>query len=166
MTDDQKKSRSEADAELEREILKGRKFTLAERIARMAGPGAMKGVSPVPLMQQAEVEIESWLRRHLECPGGELHFVLHRQFKGSDELLHNFEQPLVAFAGYCQRVLDSDYLLAELVRECDVEWGRQMGERPHFERQGVPHHPDDLYTIESVRNALSKLVEKIAPDQR
>jgi hypothetical protein len=38
---------SEADAELEREIRKGRKFTLEEAIGRRAGPGAMKGVSPV-----------------------------------------------------------------------------------------------------------------------
>jgi len=47
----EKKSRSEADAELEREILKERKFTLAEAIGRLAGPGAMKGESPIPRMQ-------------------------------------------------------------------------------------------------------------------
>jgi hypothetical protein len=51
--------RSEADAALEREILKERKFTLAEAIGRLAGPGAMKGESPVPRMRQAEIEIES-----------------------------------------------------------------------------------------------------------
>ena len=44
---------SEADAELEREIRKGRKVTLAEAIGWMAGPGAMKGVSPVARQQQA-----------------------------------------------------------------------------------------------------------------
>ena len=38
MTDD--KQRSKADAELEREIREGRKFTLAEAIGRLAGPGA------------------------------------------------------------------------------------------------------------------------------
>ena len=48
MSDDLDKQPSEADAELEREILKGRKFNLAEAIGRMAGPGAMKGESPVP----------------------------------------------------------------------------------------------------------------------
>ena len=122
MSDQQKKPRSKADAELEREILKGRKFTLAEAIGRLAGPGAMKGVSPIPRMQQAEVEIESWLRSHLADAGGELKNVLHRQVKGSDVLLNNFDQPLIVLASYCQRVLDSDYLLEELVRECDVEW--------------------------------------------
>ena len=57
MSDDkQPQQRSHADAELEREIREGRKFTLEEAIGRLAGPGAMKGESPVARMQQAEVE--------------------------------------------------------------------------------------------------------------
>ena len=159
---DQDKPRSEADAELEREILKERKFNLAEAIMRMAGPGAMKGASPVPRMQQAEIEIESWLRRHLRDSGGTLPGVLHRHVKGSELLLHNFDQPLVVLAACCQRVLDSDYLLEELVREADAEWGRVMGERPFFEKEGSPPHPDDPYTVESVRNALTRLLEQLA----
>lgn len=166
MTGNQDKPRSEADAELEREILKERKFTLAEAIMRLAGPGAMKGASPIPRLQQAEIEIESWLRSHLAHAGGELQVVLHRQVKVSDVLLNNFDQPLVVLAAHCQRLLESDYLLEELVRECDVEWGRTMGERPYFERQDSPHHPDDPYTIESVRNALTRLLELLAVGER
>lgn len=158
----EKKPRSEADAELEREILRERKFTLAEAIGRLAGPGAMKGESPVPRMRQAEIEIESWLRRHLKDRGGTLQVVLHRQVKGSELLLNNFDQPLVVLAGHCQRVLDSKYLLEELVREADAEWGRVMDERPFFERQGSPPHPDDPYTIESVRSALTGVLEQLA----
>lgn len=94
MSDKQDKPRSEADTELEREILKERKFTLAEAIMRMAGPGTMKGESPIPRMQQAEIGIESWLRSHLADAGGVLQVVLHRQVKGSDLLLNNFDQPL------------------------------------------------------------------------
>ena len=165
MSDDPKKPRSEADAELEREILKERKFTLAEAIGRLAGPGAMKGESPIPRMQQAEVEIESWLRSHLADGPGILQSVLHRQVKGSDVLLNNFDQPLIVLASYCKRVLDSDYLLEELVRECDVEWGRTMDERPYFERPGSPNHPDDPYTIRSVRDALTRLLEQLAESQ-
>jgi hypothetical protein len=161
MSDNQDSPRSKADAELEREILKERKFTLAEAIGRLAGPGAMKGASPIPRMQQAEIEIESWLRRHLADAGGTLQGVLYRQVKGSELLLNNFDQPLVVLAGYCQRILDSDYLLEELVRDADVEWGRVMGERPYFEREGSPH-PDDPYTVESVRNALTELLEQLA----
>ncbi len=55
MSNHEDPQRSEADAELEREIRKGRKFTLEEAIGRLAGPGAMKGESPVARMQQAEI---------------------------------------------------------------------------------------------------------------
>src|SRR4051812_40079242 len=162
MSDNQDTPRSEADAELERELRKGRKFTLAEAIGRLAGPGAMKGESPVPRMQQAEIEIGSWLRDHLADAGGALQVVLHRQVKGSELLLNNFDQPLVVLAGCCQRVLDSDYLLGEVVRDADIEWGRVMGERPYFEKEGSPRDPDDPYTVESVRLALSGLLDQLA----
>src|SRR3954447_309268 len=162
MTEGKNKQRSEADAELEREIRKGRKFTLAEAVGRLAGPGAMKGESPVARMRQAEVEIELWLRGHLEDAGGALQVVIHRHVKGSDLLLSDFDQPLAVLAGYCRRVLDSDYLLGELVRDADIEWGRVMGGRPYFEKEGFPHHPADPYTVESVRLALSGLLERLA----
>jgi hypothetical protein len=165
INDNQNTPRSEADAELEREIREGRKFTLEEAIARMAGPGAMKGESPVARMQQAEIEIGSWLRTHVADAGGPLEVVLHRRIKGSELLLNNFDQPLVVLASYCKQALDSDYYLEELVREIDMEWGRVMGERPYFEREGSPHHPDDPYTVESVRGALSELIEQLAASQ-
>jgi hypothetical protein len=159
--DKQPYQRPEADAELEREILEGRKFTLEEAIARMVGPGAMKGESPVTRKQQAEIEIGSWLRSHLTDAGGALEVVLHRRLKGSELLLNNFDQPLVVLASYCQQVLDSDYLLKEVVREADIEWGRLMQERPHFEKEGMPAHPDDCYTVESVRGTMSDLIEQL-----
>ena len=162
MSDNKDTQRSDADAELEREIRKERKFTLAEAIGRLAGPGAMKGESPVPRMQQAEMEIESWLRSHLADAGGALQVVLHRDVTGSELLLINFDHPLVVLASYCRRVLDSDYLLKQLVRDADIEWGRVMGERPYFEKEGSPRHPDDPYTVESVRNALSGLLKQLA----
>jgi len=161
MSNNKDTQHSEADAELEREIRKGRKFTLTEAIGRMAGPGAMKGVSPVTRMQQAAVEIENWLRHHLSAGNDELHVVLLRRVQGSELLLNNFDQPLVVLATFCQQVLDSDYLLKELVREADVEWGRVQGERPYFEREGSPPHPDDPYTFESVRKTLAGLIEQL-----
>src|SRR6187401_3683848 len=100
MNDDIKSDRSAADAELEREIREDRKFTLEEAIARMVGPGAMKGESPVARMRQAETEIGSWLRSHLTDSGGALEVVLHRRVKGSELLLNNFEEPLVVLASY------------------------------------------------------------------
>jgi len=162
MSDDQPKSTTDADAELQREIRAGRDFTLAEAIGRMAGPGMMKGVSPITRLQQAVTEIQEYLNGHLTDAAGVLQVVLLRQVEGSDLLLHDVDQPLVALAAYIQKLLDSDYSLKELVRETDVEWGRVYGERPYFEKEGKPPASDDPYTHESVRGALSELVSALA----
>src|SRR5262245_47480374 len=119
-SNDDEKQRSEADAELEREIRKDRKFTLAEAIGRMAGPGAMKGQSPVTRKQQAEAEIETWLRRNVTAAEGALQVVMLRHIKRSKILLENFDNPLAVLATYCQRVLESDHFLTELVRDADI----------------------------------------------
>jgi hypothetical protein len=163
MSDDQDKDKgpSKADAELEREIRQGRKFTAREAMARMIGPGAMKGGSPVSRVQQAETEIETWLKSNLTDSTGALQALLYRQIKGSMSLLDNLDQPLLALAGYCQQVLASTHQLEELVREADVEWGRRMDERPHFSTEGSPD-PDDPYTNESVRTALGEVLGKIS----
>ena len=162
MSDDQEKQRSEAYAELEREMRQGRKFTAQEAIARMIGPGAMKGASPVSKVQQAETEIGTWLRSKLTDSTGALQALLHRRLKESPLLLNNLDQPLIALAAYCQQILASDYNLKELVREADAEWGRRMDERPHFNREGSPTHPDDPYTADSVRRALLEILTKIS----
>ena len=162
MSETQDTQRSAEDAALEREIREGRKFTLEEAIARLIGPGAMKGESPVPRMQQAAAEIETWLRINLLDAGGALTVVLHRHVKCSELLLANFDQPLIVLASYCQQVLASDYLLAELVRDTDFEWGRVMGERPYFEKVGAPCNPDDPYTADSVRNKLGDVLNQLA----
>lgn len=155
---------SPEDAQLQQEIRQGRKFTPEEAIARLAGPGLMKGESPVARLQQAELEIGAWLRTHLADAGGALEIVLHRRLKGCDLLLANFERPLAVLERYCQEVLASDYLLAELVREADIEWGRTQCERPFFEQAGVPPHPDDPYTAERVRKKLTELLQQLATD--
>jgi hypothetical protein len=165
MGDKQEKQRSEADAELQREILEGRKFTLEEAVARMVGPGGMKGESPATRMQQAQAELRTWLRSHLADGGGALEVVLHRRVLGSELLLNNLDQPLVVLAGYCQRILDSDHQLEDLVRDADIEWGRVVGERPYFQREGSPRHPDDPYTVESVRTVLTDLLNQLAAQQ-
>jgi hypothetical protein len=164
VTDDEQTRRSEADAELEREIRRERKFTLAEAIGRLAGPGSMKGASPVSRMQQAEVEIAAFLRSHLADGGGALGIVLHRHVIASELMLNNYDQPLIVLAACCQRFLGSEYLLEELVRNADVEWANAMGERPYFELEGAQSHPDDPYTLNSVRRALVELLRRLEVD--
>jgi hypothetical protein len=121
----------------------------------------MKGISPVPLKQQAASEIEHWLEQHLPAGNGELQDILLRGFKGSEILLQQFERPFDALAAYCRQVLESDYRLQELVREADVEWGRVNGERPFFERKGSPARPEDPYTFASVRTTLDGLLKQL-----
>ena len=162
MTDDDKRQ-SEADAAIEREIRQGRKLDARDLLSRMAGPGAMKGASPVSPVQQAETEIGTWLRGNLPDTAGALRVVLHRHLKGSSVLLDNLDRPLVALAEYFRALLAAEYRLREIVGEADVEWGRAMDERPMFEREGVSAHPDDPYTFEGVREALAGALE-LLPD--
>lgn len=161
MSEDQSHSRSDQWKQIEREVRKDRSFSLADAIGQLAGPGAMKGASPVTRKQQAEVEIGLWLTDHLRDGNGALQVALLRYVSGSELLLNNLDQPLVVLGACCQTVLDSDHLLKELVREADFEWGRAYGERPHFDREGQRPDADDPYTIESVRNGLSNLINQL-----
>lgn len=161
MSDEKDKKQTDADSELQREIRQGRKFTLEEAIGRLAGPGAMKGISPIARMQQAEAEIENWLRHNLADPGGALATVILRRVKASDLLLNNYDQPLIVLGACCHRALGSEHFLKELVRETDIEWGRVFGERPHFEREGKSADADDPYTLDSVRKDLAGIIEKL-----
>lgn len=161
MSNDPPPARKQADAELEREIRAERKFSLAEAIGRMAGPGAMKGASPVTRKRQAEAELQEYLAQHLADSGGVLRGLLLRQVVESELLLENLDQPLVVLAGHVGQILGSDYLLKDLVREADAEWGQATGERPFFDSEGQPPQPDDPYTVESVRAALARLAETL-----
>jgi hypothetical protein len=161
MSDEDPKRKSEADAELEREVRAGRKFSVEEAIGRMAGPGAMKGVSPIARQHQASIEIQEYLSKKLTDKGGVLAGVLLRQVKESELFLKGFEQPLAALAGCLENLLRYEHVLKELVRESDVEWGRVFGERPHFEKPGQPPDPDDPYTLASVRAAVAELLGKL-----
>jgi hypothetical protein len=165
MSDSPHNARSTADNDLQREIRKERKFTLEEAIGRLAGPGAMKGASPVARKQQAEAAIGDWLKLHLTSSQEALQTVLLRQIAQSQFLLNNYDQPLIVLAGYCRLLLHSDNLLQELVRDSDCEWGRVFRERPYFDKPGCTPDPDDPFTIGSVRHTLSALIEQLAKQQ-
>ncbi|QIK96752.1 hypothetical protein G7076_10170 [Sphingomonas sp. HDW15A] len=150
------------DSEIEREIRQGRKFNPQDALAKMAGPGAMKGASPVSPVRQAELEIGTWLKLHVPDTPGALQLLLHRQVKGSPRLLEDLDHPLAALRIVCEEILASEYRLAELVREADMEWGRAVDERPHFDRPCAKPDPDDPYTLEGVRQLLTDIVGKLS----
>jgi hypothetical protein len=148
--------------QLERELRRGRTFSLSEAIGRIGGEGMLKGASPVPPIEQTVAAIANYLRAHLDDAGGVLAQVVLRQVRGSANLIEHFDQPAIVLDGYLDQVLESETLLKDLVREADAEWGRTVGERPHFDRQGHSPHPDDPYTLASVRTALTQLVQTAA----
>ncbi|MBL8824073.1 MAG: hypothetical protein JNJ77_15910 [Planctomycetia bacterium] len=148
--------------ELEKEIRRGRKFTIAEAIGRMAGPGMMKGVSPISGKQQADAIIEDVINRLLVDNQGALKSVIIRQLKASSQLLTRFHEPIQVLQDVLQHLLHSEYHLKELVRDADVEWGQMNDVRPHFEREGFPPDPDDPYTFESVKKTLESLLKEIS----
>jgi len=151
----------DSNKDIEREIRKNRKFSIVEAIGQIAGGDFMKGGSPVSRKRQAELAIEDYLRRHLGDSGGVLRRVLLRNL-GERLVKRDYTEPLAALAEYIPTVLASEHLLEEVVREADAEWGRVHDERPHFQKPGRSPHPDDPYTIASVRLALGQLRERLA----
>ena len=161
MSDEERTAGRADDAALEREIRSRRKFSLAEAIGRAAGD-LMKGASPVPHKRQAELAIEQYLERHLADPEGALLVVLQRRVRESETLLaESYEQPLEALASVSESLLGSEARLRPFVRQVDAEWGRIYSQRPLFEGEGAPPRPGDPYTLESVRAALSGLLDRL-----
>jgi hypothetical protein len=149
----------EAEA-IEREIRRGRKFSMSDAIGRMGGQGMLKGASPVPPIEQTAAAIANYLDAHLADAGGVLAQVVLRRIKTSDILLAHFDQPVLVLSEYVSRVLQSETLLKDIVREADAEWGRALGERPRFDREGHAPQSDDPYTLASVSSALAHLVQQ------
>ncbi len=156
MNEEQAKATDEDEA-LEIEIRSQRKFSLVEAIGRMGGD-LLKGSSPVTGKRQAELAIEHYLRKHLLDAEGALQVVLLRRAKESEILLKGYEQPFDALSRLLENLLDSEERLRRFVGQVDAEWGRLYSERPYFEIEGRSPHPQDPYTLASVRGQLNRLL--------
>lgn len=122
----------------------------------------LKGESPVPSLVQVQGTIHQFLQRNLLDSSGILIQVLEQQLKSDAPLLDQHRNaPLKALASHVQAILAGESSLRELVRQCDMQWGEQMGEKPHFDKPGIAAHPDDEYTIVSVKKQLEELLNKI-----
>ena len=164
MSDEGSKKRRDEDAELEREVRSGREYSLAEAIGRAAGD-LMKGASPVSRRRQAEIEIAQYLEGHLADAEGALSVVLLRRVRESADLLEaSYTQPLETLTVVVERLLASNARLRAFVRRVDAEWGRIYSERPMFELGQAPPRPGDPYTLASVRETLSRLLERLRGD--
>ena len=158
MEDKEKQGKNEA---IQREILAGRKFSLAEAIGREGGD-FLKGESPVPKLVQATTEINTFIAINLQDSSGALQAVL-QTWISTDEagVSKNLDSPLTALKQMLDNIIDNSELLYELVRQVDFQWGKMYAERPYFQSPGQPPHPDDEYTHESVEEKLKSLLTKL-----
>ena len=162
MNAEQRPEKPKSDAEIEQETLWGRKFSLTEAIARLAGGGLLKGDSPVPGKRQAEFKVEQYLEQNLIDSAGALETVLLRRVRDSEIFLNRgHEKPLTTFAVMTEHLLGSDILLRDFVAEVDREWGRSYRERPRLEKPGAEPEEDDPYTVSSVRRTLTRLLDTL-----
>lgn len=149
------------DEDLQRDILQGRKFTLADLIAREGGD-FLKGESPVPKLVQVTTEIKQFIAANLGDSSGALQAILQLVVdEETGKVSQNLDSPLQALAAILEEFLDRPPLLHELVHRVDVRWGQMYGERPHFQQPGQIPHPEDEYTHDCVRERLVKLLEKV-----
>jgi hypothetical protein len=160
---DPKKPESDSES-TESLIRRDRKFTLAEAVGREAA-GAMSGASPVARAEQVLLEIEQILESRLvDSPGSLARTILARLKIEPPLLARHFDRPVGALEEFLGATLGSGSLLTSLVRDTDARWGRDYGERPHFETEGKPPHPDDPYTLQGVRDLLEDLLESLGED--
>lgn len=152
---------SDADQAIEREIRQGRKFSLADAIGQ-EGSDFLKGESPVPRLLQVKNELKGFVNLHLHDASGALQAILLEVIQTDDVVCSRyFDAPLSALAEMLHPLLAHDAYLREFVRRVDMRWGQMYDERPHFEQPGQPPHPDDEYTVESVRSQLQLLMTAV-----
>ena len=158
MTQDKDKDK---EIELQRDILSGRKFSLADVIGQEGG-SFLKGESPVPPLIQAVTEINAFIAARLGDSSGALQAVLQDWVRDDEAKVSSyFNSPLLALRKIVEEILGNEELFYEFVRQVDFKWGQIYGERPYFQRPGQPPHPQDEYTHESVRKQLVGLLELI-----
>lgn len=149
------------DEDLQRDILRGREFSLADLIAKEGGD-FLKGESPVPKLVQVTTEIKQFIAANLGDSSGALQAILQLLVdEEMEKVAQNLDSPLRALALILEEILDNDHLLYEVVHRVDVKWGQMYGERPHFQQPNQVAHPDDEYTHDSVRQKLEKLLSKV-----
>lgn len=149
------------DEDLQRDILRGRQFTLADLIAREGGD-FLKGESPVPKMVQVTTEIKQFIAANLGDSSGALQAILQLTVdEAIRKVSQNLDDPLQALRAILEEILDNPALLYELVHRVDVKWGQMYGERPFFQQPNQIPHPEDEYTHDSVRERLESLLERV-----
>lgn len=145
---------------IQREILSGRQFSLAEVIGREGGT-FLKGDSPIPRLFQAIAEIHCFIGQHLRDSSGAVQTILQIWVKLDEaQVSQHLNSPLRALEAILEDITEPTRISTfyEFVRQVDMEWGRIYGERPYFQQPGQAPHPNDEYTHESVRQQLNEFL--------
>lgn len=144
--------------DLQKDILSGRTFSIAEVIGR-EGSSFMKGESPVPRVVQVLTEINLFIQQHLPDISGIVQAILFAWVKSDDARVSRYlNSPLMALQEIVENITTDADTLYEFVRQVDCKWGEMNGERPHFQKPGQEPHPDDEFTHESVQIQLSQFL--------
>jgi hypothetical protein len=163
MTSDSGKNRKqkEQDELIQREILRERKFSIAEAIGREGG-SFIKGHSPIPRLDQVISLLTIFIQNNLKDSSRVLMSVLQTTVKNDrTRVAESIEEPMVYLHGLIKSYVDNHEMLYELAREVDFKWGQINDEKPHFQKPGEEPHPDDEYSHEIVEGMLKGLLKKI-----
>ena len=158
--------RKERDAQIERE---SRKHHMSDNQGGLSGVLSrdsgdfLKGGSPVPLILQAETEINAYINRHTDDSFGALKQVLQRRIKTMKPIVaQNIDTPLNVLSELITQLFAHDEIYYAFVKEVDSLYGQLFQERPYFQSPGGTPHPEDAYTHESVKASLKKLLARIS----
>ena len=146
---------------LRQELLRDRKFSLAEVISR-EGADFLKGESTIPRPLRAIAQINLFINQHLEDPDGALEVVLKRWIQTDSRINQHLDTPLIALEKILTSIVSSELILHEFSRQVNAQWGEIYCERPYFQVPGQRLHPKTVYSYASVYKALETLIEVLA----
>jgi hypothetical protein len=156
-----KNSKNSLDRSIEQEIRGSRTGSFENALLRESGD-FLKGGSPVPLLLQAETEISLYINRNVPDKFGALREVLIQHVKRSKTTIAaTLDTPLLALKKIIVEIITHDNIFYDFVREVDSAYGRLFQEKPYFQKPGEPPHPEDEYTHESVKIALTKVISEL-----
>lgn len=157
----EQKELNEEEELIERDILSGRKFSIAEAIGREGG-SLIKGYNPIPRLDQVVSFLTVFIEKNINDTSRVLMTVLQANVKNDRiKIAESIETPLQYLHNLIKSYVDNPHQLYEITREVDFKWGQINDEKPHFQKPGETPHPDDEYTHETVKKMLSKLLVKI-----
>ncbi len=168
MTSDSEKINNEKDEKdeddeefIQRDILSGRKFSIAEAIGREGG-SFIKGHNPIPQLDQSISFLTVFIEKNIIDSSRVLMTVLQTNVKNDRiKIAESIENPLKYLYNLIKSYVDNPHQIYELTREVDFKWGQINDENPYFQKPGETPHPNDEYSHEIVREKISDLLLKI-----